>query len=276
MKIYKFSDLLNDEKRVRKLYARYGLSLNSASRIVQYFKYLRKLEDIRKEDPETFKENFAKNRLKFYFSQFYVMELSNVVNAIEKSNSKAEIVKSKLSDLSKGTYLLSEEDVANTKARDTMFELSLFAFLRKFNLNVELCEPNPDIRLTSNNFIYNIECKRPSSMNSVEHQIKKAKKQLEKMSKKRVISTIALSLDQIFLKKVLESKEKYDVLLDSKNDTSALAFLDATIFKFLTENNFILGKIFKDKPCFVLYYISSLTGFRTALERIFQWHTQLL
>lgn len=266
MKKYKFSDLLKNEKRVRELYSKYGLSLNPASRIVQYFTYLRELEEIRKQDPETFKKNFAKDRLKFYFSQFYVMELSNIVNALEKSSPKAEIVKDKLSDLSKGTYLLSEEDVTNTKARDTMFELSLFAFLRKFNLNVDLCEPNPDIRLTSNNFIYNIECKRPSSMNSVEHQIKKAKKQLEKLARRGIIPTIALSLDQIFLKKALsESEEKSDIFLDSENETSAKAFLDATLFKFLAENNFLLGKVFKDRPCFVLYYISSLAGFRTDL-----------
>lgn len=266
MKRYKFSELLKYEEKIKKLYSKHGLILNPTSRIVQYFVYLRKLEEARKQSPEAYKKLFIEDKVKFYFSQLYVMELFDITNALKKSNTKTEIIKNKLSDLSKGTYLLSEEDITNTRARDTMFELSLFAFLQKLGLSVGLCDPNPDIKLTSNNFTYNIECKRPSSMASIEHQLKKAKKQLDKTTKENTIPTIALSLEQILLKKaLLEGGKKYDVLLDSKNEASARAFLDVTLLNFLKENNFLLGKVFKNKSCLVLYYISSLAGFRTNL-----------
>jgi hypothetical protein len=266
MKSYKFSNLLAYEKKIRDLYLKLGLNFDSSNRISKYFKYLNEIEEKRKLDKESFSQLIIKDRAKYYFSQFYVLEICNIIDAIENSDLDEKIVKGKLCDVSKGNYLLSEEDSDNTKARDTMFELSLLSFLKKNGLNARLCEPNPDIQLTSNNFIYNIECKRPQSSRSLERNIKKAMKQLKRTTKGNCVPTIALSLEQILLgQTLLEERKKSDLILDSKDEKAALAFLDTTLLNFLKNNNPLLGKILGNKPCLVLYYLSCLTGFKTNL-----------
>lgn len=54
-----------------------------------------------------------------------------------------------------------------------------------------------------------------------------------------------------------------DLILNSVNGNSALSFLDKTLFKFLQENNNLLGKICGQKPYLILYYLSCLTGLQS-------------
>ncbi len=255
MRRYKYSDLLLYEDRLKKLYERFGLNFNSTNRISKYFAYLSEIEKNRQKDKLSFSKLLQKDKAKYYYSQYYVLEMCNIVDALESSTQDAKLIREKLIDLSKGTYLLSEESSNNTKARDTTFELSLFAFLRARNLNIKLCDPNPDLQLVSDNFTYNIECKRPHSLKSLEDHIKKAVKQLKKSAGNNVVPTIALSLEQVLL--------GGDLILDSRDEISASNFLNATLFTFLQENNKLLGKICGDEPCLVLYYLSCLAGFKT-------------
>ncbi len=255
MKRYKFSDLLLYEEKVKSLYLKFGLGFNSSNRISRYFAYLSDIEKNRKLNKASFSQLFQKDKAKYYYSQYYVLEICNIIDAIENSSQNGKIIKEKLIDLSKGTYLLSEESSNNTKARDTTFELSLFSFLRARNLDIKLCDPNPDLQLVSDNFTYNIECKRPHSLKSLEDHVKKAVKQLKKSDGKNVIPTIALSLEQVLL--------GGDLILDSRDEISASKFLNATLFTFLQENNKLLGKICGDEPCLILYYLSCLAGFKT-------------
>ncbi|MDP2649412.1 MAG: hypothetical protein Q8P10_01065 [bacterium] len=257
MKRHKFSDLLLYEERIKKLYVKHGLSFNSYNRISRYFIYLNEIEKKRHLDKIAFSQLIRKNRAKYYYSQFYVLETCNVIDAIEQSNQDPKIVKEKLIDLAKGTYLLSEESSNNTKARDTSFELSLFSFLQDKGLGVKLTDPNPDLQLKSEKFIYNIECKRPFSFKSLEKHVKKAVSQLEKTTKANSVPTIALSLEQVVLGD--------DLILDSRDEKSALAFLDATLHAFLQKNLPMIQKICGDTPCLILYYLSCLVGFKTDL-----------
>lgn len=237
------------------LYLTFGLGFNSSNRISKYFAYLSDIERSRTLDKASFSQLLQKNKARYYYSQYYVLEICNIIDSLESSLQDRKIIKEKLIDLSKGTYLLSEESSNNTKARDTSFELSLFSFLRVRNLNIKLCDPNPDLQLVSNNFTYNIECKRPHSLKSLEEHIKKAVKQLTKSAGNNVVPTIALSLEQVLL--------GGDLILDSRDEGSAANFLNATLFAFLQENNRLLQKICGDEPCLVLYYLSCLVGFKT-------------
>lgn len=255
MRRYKFADLLTYEEKVKNLYLNLGLNFNSSNRISKYFKYLSEIETNRKLDKAGFSEFLKRDKAKYYYSQFYVLEVCNIIDAIENASQDQRILKQKLIDLSKGTYLLSEESANNTKARDTTFELALFSFLQARNLNINLCDPNPDLQIVSGNFIYNVECKRPHSLKSLEDHIKKAFKQLKKSGGNNTVPTIALSLEQVLL--------GGELILDSRDEKSAANFLNTTLFQFLKDNNNLLGKICGDEPCLVLYYLSCLAGFQT-------------
>lgn len=254
------------EEKVKALYSRLGLNFNPLCRISQYFTYLRDIEIARNSSRETFSRIVEKNKAKYYFSLFYVLEICSIIDALETFEQDEKIVKEKLIDLAKGTYLLSEESSNNTKARNTAFELSLFSFLKSKGLGIKLRDPNPDLILVSKKFTYNIECKRPNSVRSLEKNIKDAFKQLKKTTKGNTVPTIALSLEQIIFdleQNKLDGDEKFDFILDSTDGNSALSFLNRTLYNFLEENNRLLGKICKDEPCLILYSLSCLVGLKT-------------
>lgn len=254
MKRYKFSDLLEYENKIKELYIKYSLNFSSSNRISKYFSCLREIEKTRKLDKDTFSKLIQKDKTKYYYSQYYVLEICNIVNAIEGSQQDEKILKEKLIDLAKGTYLLSEETSNNTKARDTTFELSLFSFFFSKNINVKLVDPNPDLQLQTNNFTYNIECKRPNSFKSLEKHIRSAVKQLKKTNNMNSVPTIALSLEQALLGD--------DLILDSSTQVSALTFLDTTLYGFLNNNLPMIRKVCGDEPCLILYYLSCLSGLK--------------
>lgn len=255
MKRYKYSDLLLHEEKLKKLYQKYGLGFNSTNRIARYFKYLREIEEGRKLDSQSFGKILQKDKAKYYYSQFYVLEMCNIINSLERLPQDEKTIKIKLANLAKGTYLLSEENPNDTKARDTTFELSLFSFLQARGLKVKVCDPNPDLELKSKKYIYNIECKRPQSANSLEKHIRKAVKQLRKSTGSNVVPTIALSLEEVILGD--------DLILDSRDEQTASNFLNATLEAFLRLNLKMIQKACGNQPCLVLYYLSCLAGFQT-------------
>ena len=257
MNKYKYSDLLLYKKKIKDLYSKHGLNFDESNRISKYFKYLGEIEISRKLDKDKFHALIQKNKAKYYYSQFYVLEICKIIDALQNSTLDEKILKEKLTHLAKGTYLLSEENINNTQARDTTFELSLFSFFYARNLRVKLGSPNPDLQLLTDNFTYNIECKRPYSTKSLERHIRKALKQLRKTRNGVSIPTIALSLEQVILGD--------DLILDSKDEQSALTFLDATLSQFAQNNLPMIRKICDNEPCLILYWLSCLTGFKTDL-----------
>ena len=168
MQISNFSTLLTYKEKIENLYLALELKFNPSSRIGKYFHYLEKIEKVRSLGKDKLTDLIEKDKARYYFSQYYVLEICAIVDAIEKGGQDERIIKEKLLKLSKGTYLLSEESGSNKKARDVQFELSLFSFLSEKGANVELCDPNPDIQLLTNEFRYKIECKRPYSIRSLE------------------------------------------------------------------------------------------------------------
>ncbi|MEX0999925.1 MAG: hypothetical protein WD000_08210 [Thermodesulfobacteriota bacterium] len=253
MKRYKFAALLQQENRIKDKYLELGLSISPYSRINKYFLYLREIEKARILGENELNRLIQKDRARYYYSQLYVLKICNILNAIESSSQNQLVIRNKLSILAKGPYLLSEEHKNNTTARDAEFELELFSFLYEKGLKVRLCDPNPDIQLITSNFTYDIECKRPNSMNSMEKHIRKAVSQLKKIINGSNIPTIALSLDSILTKD--------DLILSSKDERSSLNFLNVTLSEFLKANAMMVSKICGSNPCLVLYHLSCLSGY---------------
>lgn len=255
MKRHKYSDLLLYKDKIESIYSKFGIGFNQTNRIAQYFNYLNDIEEYRISNTRLLDELIKKDKFKYYFSQYYLLEICSIIDAIESSLQDEKILKNKLFDLAKGTYLLSEESSKNTKARDTSFELSLFSFLHKKGLNVRLYDPNPDIRLITSKFTYDIECKRPFSYKSLEKHIREAKRQLEKSAEIDVVPTIAISLEQV----LFGNAPGIDLILSFKDSDSALSSMDKKLYEFLRTNNSLLGKILGKKQYLVLYYISCLS-----------------
>jgi len=257
MNRYKYSDLLLYEEKIKKLYSKLGLHYNSASRIAQYFAYLTEIEKRRGGDSAAFNAFIQQDRVKYYYSQFYVLEICHIIDAMSQIRIAPEIIREKLDYLVQGTYLLSEETLQNASARNTEFELSLFSFFHDKGVDVKLCAPNPDIRVTTHNFVYNIECKRPYSTDTVEKNMRKALKQLRKSYGGSSIPTMALSIDHVFGRR--------DIILDAEDDASALASLDRAVTSYYERNLPMVRKICNHEPCVILYYLSCLSGFKTNL-----------
>ena len=128
MNRYKFSDLLKYEEKIKRIYSDFKINYHNLNRIKQYFAYLNEIEVSRNISQDKLNEVIQRDKAKNYYSQFYVLEMCNIFEALDKSKQDKNIIKIKLKDLIKGTYLLSEENFENTKARNTTFELSLFSF----------------------------------------------------------------------------------------------------------------------------------------------------
>lgn len=256
MKKYTFSELLQYENTLKELFIEHGIRFNSTNRFARYFKYLKEIEKIRTQDIQSFTMIVEKDKAKYYYSQYYVLDTYNLINSLRKRPQDKVILKKKLLNITKGSYLLSEEDASDTLARDTSFELNLFSFLVSNKFDVKICEPNPDLRILGNKCTYDIECKRPQSMKSLKKNLKKAVRQLDKYSKPiDVIPTIAISLDQILF-------ARQDVILSADNEETALKFLKKTLMTFSEENAQTITRLIRENSCLVLYYLSCLAGFK--------------
>lgn len=254
MKKHKFSNLLLYRKKYASLFNELNLRLSPHSRINQYFDFLEKKEQTRIKQPQEFSKLINSNRAKYYYSQFYTGELQSIFDALEANPQNSQILKDKLSDLAKGTYLLSEENISDTSARNTSFELLLFSYLHERGAEVFLRDPNPDLEVITSNFVYDVECKRPSSEKTVEKNIRKALKQIRK---RKLVSdnvpVIALSLDKVLLND--------DLVYHSKNEETSLLGLERLLLNYLKHNRYTLSKVLGNTPCVVLYYLSCLAGF---------------
>lgn len=257
MNRYKFSDLLSYEEKIKQIYSYFKINYHDLNRIKQYFAYLNEIEVTRNISQVKLNEVIQRDKAKYYYSQFYVLEICNIFEALDKSKQDQNIIKIKLIDLIKGTYLLSEENIENTKARNTTFELSLFSFFHFKGLRVALGNPNPDVIISTGNLTYDIECKRPASFETLEKNIKKAMKQLRKAENKNNVPTIALSLEKIIFNK--------EYILNSFDEKSALQSIDSLLLKFSKQNKNMLDKICGTESYLVLYYLSCLTGFKNGI-----------
>ena len=116
-------------------------------------------------------------------------------------------------------------------------------------------EPNPDLQVATSRLTYNVECKRPSSIKTVEKNIRKAWKQLRKPSVPHGIPTIALSLDKVLIND--------DLIYHSVSEQASLAGLDRLLYEFMLNNQSMINKVIDSDSCVLLYYFSCLSGFES-------------
>jgi len=257
VKTYKYSELISYQNTIENFFLKHKIELSPTSRIIEYFNYLKIIEGKRTSDKKSLNKLIREDKAKYYFSLFYVLDIYKIINSLDKASQSKTIVRKKLLDLMKGTYLLSRENSDNTKARNTGFELSFFSILYSGGLAVKLCDPNPDIELKSNSFTYNIECKRPQSVRSLEKNLKGAMKQIRKMglSATKQIPVIVLSVDKIFF-------DRNDLILNSKDEKTARSFLEGKLRDFSKNSLRTVNKVIGDGQCIVISYLSCLVDLR--------------
>jgi hypothetical protein len=131
---------------------------------------------------------------------FEALEIHEIVEAFNGVSSPA--LKAKLMRALCGPISPFDEQPRNSEARNTMFELSLAADWKNAGSEVEVGEP--DIRLRAPAALFQTECKRPFSENSVRKNIKDAASQLEKELNKpgheNDYGIVAISLSRVFTK----------------------------------------------------------------------------
>lgn len=131
---------------------------------------------------------------------FEAMEIHEIVDAFDSDSSPA--LKAKLMRALCGPISPFNEQPKNSEARNTMFELSLAADWKNAGSVVELGEP--DIKLRAAVALFQTECKRPFSENSVRKNIGDAASQLAKELNKpdgeNDYGIIAISLSRVFTK----------------------------------------------------------------------------
>lgn len=84
-------------------------------------------------------------------------ELGGSLHKIDTEN--PAIIKDKLRTLLTGP-IGRTKDVGFAQGRDVLFELTLLSEFKASGLDAQLVDPNPDIRISVENRIYDVECKR--------------------------------------------------------------------------------------------------------------------
>lgn len=130
---------------------------------------------------------------------FEVMGMYEVMKAFRTNRSDA--LKAKLARALDGAISPSDEKSKNSAARDMMFELELAAALKNGGADIELGEPDIQMRLLEQIFL--MECKRPFAENSVLRNIEDAASQLGKDLNKpcneMAYGIVAISLSRALL-----------------------------------------------------------------------------
>ncbi len=129
---------------------------------------------------------------------FEALEIHEIVVAFQGDRSPA--LKTKLMRALCGPISPFDEQPKNSEARNTMFELSLAADWKNAGSEVEVGEP--DIKLRAPVALFQTECKRPFSENSVRNNIEDAASQLGKVLNKpgneHDYGIVAISLSRVF------------------------------------------------------------------------------
>jgi hypothetical protein len=131
---------------------------------------------------------------------FDAIEAREIMRAFQGNTSEA--LKAKLARALSGPASPLEEQPKNSSARNSMFELSIAAGWKNSGLDVEVGEP--DIRIRLGSAVFQVECKRPFSENSVRSNIFDAASQLrdalEAPGSEDDYGIVAISLSRVFTK----------------------------------------------------------------------------
>ena len=129
-----------------------------------------------------------------------------------------------------------------TKARDTQFELFLYAAFRNAGAIVNLEEP--DLIVSSEGIVFPIAAKRPTSRERIDDKLRRAVSQLERSDR---LGVAALSLDQVIRPR--------EAILSVPDRDSLGPSVQLEMHKFLSSNLRTIVKRVRNKPLAALLFV---------------------
>lgn len=177
-------------------------SVRRGNRIFQAYKVLEDILKLAKEGKsvESYLDESGFDST-LLFVKVEAAELTFIFKELLRSNIDNNLLIRKLMEISEGALLPHEETVKQVLARNTQFELSLYAEFKGHGFDVRLTDPNPDLQLHINKVVYNIECKRIFSKdrNKFKVNFKKAREQLRRRLeiKDTERGIVAISVDRL-------------------------------------------------------------------------------
>lgn len=183
------------EPKYAELMAKIGLPINN-NRFRQAFSNYSKLNsEMKQANTQIIPEKWS---TQFKHAVYDLTELLDIYHAINDYPDSV-LLRNKLKLMNDGVNSPADETPTNAIARNIQFELILFSELRKAGVVCKLCEPNPDIEITSQliGHSYAIECKRIYSFSDskVHSSIIDARDQLNQLLSKKPYQTGIIALD---------------------------------------------------------------------------------
>ena len=235
-----YRNLANSEKDFDNILTKIKMNVNRSDRIHKAYTIVRKLADLvygngSKGSEQRWKahnEKYPKGE-----SLQALLDIREVANFIPFLGTiERSVLRLKMEALLKGSMIRGDESELNNKsvARNTQFELFLFSHLCLSGYEVEICEHNPDIKVTIGSRVYFIECKRilRHSDNSVNSNVKTALRQLNSSLVNKDdnhFGIVAISVQRIL--------SKPEDILNSKTPDTGLKYVQELTRQFIEENN---------------------------------------
>jgi hypothetical protein len=190
---YSFFEFQEDEEKLKAILDSKGVVYGAGNRLsVLYAAWAKKSEDIKSKGVTQVSSVETHNLLDLCEMNIIISALADIPDGI---------LQQKWAKLCKGTLNRYEETPLNSIARNTQFELLLYADLRRSGINCALCEPNPDILVEQDSVAVNIRCKRifNYSTNAVSRNVHNAANQLRVDHKSNGhLGIIALATERVF------------------------------------------------------------------------------
>lgn len=178
-----------------------GISAGKNDRIHTYIKHVGEM-NARLGTPDLNKYLAENNKQgECFFSVVELQELANIIEHLDFKSQKKNVLKEKFKEILNGTVLPKDEQPANSKARNTMFELSLASDFQHCGYGAILCGPNPDFLVEVNARRYFFQCKRTFGEKAIPRLLNEAYGQLERDLKNPAVGDrgiIALSVTRVF------------------------------------------------------------------------------
>jgi hypothetical protein len=177
--------------------AHLGIDPKSNDRIHKAIGALQTAEEGWKAFRETHEVTKIGNIDDYHFGITEALEFSDIYVAFR--NEAPEVLGPKLQRALKGPFRPRDETQRNAEGRNTMYELSLAADLKRQGIEVVVGDPDITVSLAGTNFL--IECKRPSAEHSIRANVRGAAGQLggklDRKDHEEAHGIIAISLSRI-------------------------------------------------------------------------------
>jgi hypothetical protein len=195
MNTTKFSEILTALENLDAWLTKLGIKPKT-DRVHRAIEVVRQAQEGWRKLRETGKPAKIGNIEDYYFGMIEAFEFCDIFRAFEKE--RPEFLAPKLERALSGPFRPAEETHKNSDGRNTMFELALAADLRLGGADV--CVGEPDIKLTLDNQLFLVECKRPFREHSIHANVRGAADQLARQLRndQDAAGIIAISVSRVF------------------------------------------------------------------------------